>query len=288
MLRHDLHSHSTASDGTLTPAELVVRAAGCGVDVLALTDHDTTDGIAEAEAEAGRAGIVLIPGVEVSVTWEKRTIHVLGLGVDRRDTRLQDGLSGLRRFRDWRAAEMGRRLARHRIPDALEGARALASGPALSRTHFARFLVNGGHARSVGEAIKRWLSQGRPGHVPGQWASLEDAVGWIRGAGGVAVIAHPGRYKVSATRMRRLLAEFSACGGSGIEVISGSHSPAQVQHFTRVARDNGLYASCGSDYHGPENPWIELGRLPRMSGEVEPVWRHPRWPDRVQTAGSAA
>ncbi len=283
-LNYDLHTHSAASDGTLTPAELVQRAMAAGVDVLALTDHDTTEGIAEARVAARKTALRLIPGVEISVTWQRLTVHVLGLGVDPENRGLLDGLAGLRKFRDWRAEEIGRRLARAGIVGGFEGAKELARGPLISRTHFARYLVAKGHASDVRGVFSRFLVNGKPGHVPGDWAKLDQAVGWIRGAGGKAVVAHPARYPLSRSKLRRLLMEFAECGGNGIEVISGSHSRDDFFVMARHARDFGLQGSVGSDYHGPENPWIELGRLPALPDCCEPIWRD--WHERRNEASA--
>ena len=274
--RYDLHTHSTASDGTLAPAELVARASGAGVEVLALTDHDTTEGLAEGGAAADAAGLVLVPGVEISVTWSSRVVHVVGLGIDPADAALQEGLAGLRRFRAWRAEEIGRRLERAGVSGAFEGARALSNGRLISRTHFARFLVAGGHAPDMRRVFRRFLTRGNPGHVPGAWADLEAAVGWIRSAGGQAVIAHPARYPFTRTRLRQLIGEFRECGGEGIEVVSGSHGRDDTFTAARHARDFRLLASAGSDYHGPEHPWLELGRLPPLPDGCRPVWHD--WP----------
>ncbi len=275
---YDLHSHSTASDGTLTPDALVARAAGAGVDVLALTDHDTLDGLHDAAEAAREAGVTLVPGVEVSVSWRGLTVHILGLGVDPDNQTLAQGLRGLQAFRDWRAEEIGRRLEKRGIADALAGARRHASGRIVSRTHFARYLVETRRAGSVGEVFKRFLVHGKPGYVSGDWATLADAVGWIRGAGGLAVIAHPARYRLTRSKLGRLIDDFKACGGVGMEVVSGSHSLDQTLHMAAVARAKGLLASCGSDFHGPENPWIELGRLRALPDGCTPVWQHPDWP----------
>ena len=272
-LTYDLHTHSTASDGTLAPAELVAHAAASGLDALALTDHDTTAGVAEAAAEARRRGILLIPGVEVSVTWEGRVVHVLGLGVDPQCKVLQRGLEKLVEFRDWRAQEMGRRLEREGISGAFDGAKALSNGRLISRTHFARYLVEKGHVTSVRKVFQRYLVHGKPGYVNGRWALLEEAVSWIRTAGGQAVVAHPARYRLTRTGLRRLLNEFTAAGGVGLEVISGSHSRDDNYKMAAFARDLGLLASAGSDYHGPENPWIDLGRLPALPETCVPIWR---------------
>lgn len=271
-LRYDLHTHSTASDGTLVPAQLVARAAANGVDVLALTDHDTLDGQEEARKAADAAGLTLYPGVEISVSWGGRTIHIIGLGVDCSNETLCCGLADLTEYRRWRAAEIGRRLATRGIEGALEGAQAFANRQMIGRTHFARFLVQQGHAQSVRDVFKRYLVKGRPGYVAGDWASLEDAVTWICGAGGQAVIAHPARYRFNTAKLRRLIGLFKEQGGVGIEVVSGSHSRDECLVFARHAREHGLLASAGSDYHGPENPWVELGRLPPLPKGCRPIW----------------
>ncbi|MGA7980285.1 MAG: PHP domain-containing protein [Chromatiaceae bacterium] len=279
----DLHTHSTASDGTLSPAALVARAAAAGVEVLALTDHDTTEGLPVAEAAAADRGLVLVPGVEVSVSWGGRTIHIVGLGVDRTSNTLQRGLARLCAYRAWRAEEIGRRLAQAGIPDALVGAMGFSNGRLIGRTHFARFLVSRGYAEDVRAVFRHFLIKGKPGHVPGEWASLADAVGWIRGAGGQAAIAHPARYGFTAAKLRRLIGELKELGGEGIEVVSGSHSRDECFVFARHARENRLLASAGSDYHGPENPWLELGRLPPLPEGCTPIWE--RWaPARVPPA----
>jgi hypothetical protein len=271
--RYDLHSHSTASDGTLAPGELVERAAAAGVNVLALTDHDTVEGIAEAGAAARRCGIELVAGVEVSVTWGAGTIHVLGLGVNPSAPVLQAGLANLREFRDWRAREIGRRLERDAgLSGAFEGALALSNGRLVSRTHFARFIVAQGRAESVRDVFRHYLKAGKPGHVPGQWAALGDAVAWIRAAGGQAVIAHPARYPLTRNKLRRLLGEFIEAGGVGLEVVSGSHSADDQAVMGVHARDFDLLASAGSDYHGPEQCWLELGRLPALPVGCRPIW----------------
>ena len=271
-LKYDLHSHSTASDGTLTPSELVERARGAGVDVLALTDHDSTEGVREAESAARSAGIKLIPGIELSVTWNRQTVHVVGLNIDIENRKLQQGLEKLVEFRDWRAEEIGRRLEKAGIHGAFEGARKLSNGRLLSRTHFARFLVEKGEAKSVRHVFKHFLVSGKPGHVSGDWASLEEAVGWIRYAGGQAVVAHPARYSMTRSKLRRLLREFIECGGAGIEVVSGSQSRDEAFTMAKHASDYQLLASSGSDFHGPENPWVELGALPELPHGCRPIW----------------
>lgn len=275
-LKYDLHSHSTASDGTLRPAELVVRAADAGVDVLALTDHDTTEGVQEAALAAGARGIGLVPGLEISVTWSGQTVHIVGLNVDPGHPRLQQGLAQLRQFRDWRAEEIGRRLAKKRIEGAFEGARAFSNGRLISRTHFARYLVQIGAAKDERDVFKHYLVKGKPGHVPGKWAGLEEAVGWILAAGGQAVVAHPARYKMTRSKLRRLFGDFRECGGVALEVVSGSHSRDDYFMMARHAREFGFLASAGSDFHNPDNPWIQLGRLAALPEDCVPVWRD--WP----------
>lgn len=270
-LAYDLHSHSTASDGTLTPRALVARASAAGLALLALTDHDTVAGIDEAACAAADLPIRLLPGVEVSVTWNRRTVHIVGLDVRPDCAELRDGLAELVEHRGWRAEEMGRRLAKAGYDGAFDGARAHSNGTLISRTHFARFLVERGAAADVRSVFQRFLVEGKPGHVPGEWTTLEHAVGMIRAAGGIAVIAHPARYKLTRTKLKYLIGEFRECGGLGIEVVSGSHSRDDYFTFARHARENGLLASAGSDYHGPETPWIELGRLPALPEGCTPL-----------------
>lgn len=270
---YDLHAHSTASDGTLSPTELMTRAAGAGVTVMALTDHDTLEGVAEARAAADWLGMSFVPGVEISVTWNGHTVHIVGLAVDAGDAALNSGLQGMQTFRDWRAEEIGRRLAAAGIDGAYEGARELSNGRLISRTHFARYLVARGKAKDVRDVFKRYLVNGKPGFVAGQWADLADAINWINAAGGVAVIAHPARYKMTRSKLRKLFGEFQELGGNAIEVVSGSHSRDDYFTMAAHAADFGLRASAGSDYHGPEHPWIELGRLPPLPSGCLPVWR---------------
>ncbi len=278
----DLHTHSTASDGTLTPTALIHLAAASGVEVLALTDHDTTDGVEEALAAAACRGVRLIPGVEISVTWGGRTIHVVGLRIDRHNPDLTLGLAGLLDFRGWRAEEIGRRLAKAGIEGAYAGAKALSNGRLVGRTHFARFLVQRRLAVDERSVFKHFLVNGKPGHVPGDWAPLESAVGWIRAAGGQAVIAHPARYRLTRTRLLGLLGEFRELGGAGLEVVSGSHSRDDIFAFAQLAREQRLLASTGSDFHGPQlavsrHPWVSLGRLPALPEGCSPIWLD--WPE---------
>lgn len=271
----DLHAHTLCSDGSLSPEELVLRAKEQSLDVLALTDHDTTDGIAAARSAAEKNNIRLISGVEVSVTWEGKTIHVLGLNIDPDNKVLATGLASLRKIRDERAKKVAEKLEKKNIKNAFEGARALAKGSIVSRTHFANYLVNEGHSKNIQNAFKHYLGDGKSGFVKVKWTSIDEAVGWIHGAGGLAVVAHPGRYKMGRGRMRAFLDAFKECGGDGIEVISGSQHPGETPHFAKLAIEYELLASVGSDFHSPEQRWLELGRLPPLPEGCIPVWE--RW-----------
>jgi 3',5'-nucleoside bisphosphate phosphatase len=270
----DLHCHSTASDGLLAPAALVERACAGGVTMFALTDHDAVAGLEEARAAARARGLRFIDGVEISVTWRGTTIHVVGLNIDPENAELARGLGTVRGSRVRRARRIADSLESAGIPGCFEGAMRHVENPEIvSRTHFARFLVERGHARDVRSVFHHFLVSGKPGYVPHEWAALADAVAWIRAAGGVAVIAHPGRYKLSKPDVRELLAEFVKCGGAGIEVITGSHSPEQYAEFAALAREFGLLASRGSDFHGPGESKIDLGALPQLPADLQPVWR---------------
>lgn len=272
MPRYDLHSHSTHSDGLLTPPELVRRAIERGVDVLALTDHDELSGIAEARSAAG-SRLSFVAGTEVSVTWRDLTVHVLGLRLDPSCGALCAGLDAIRAGRAQRARRIGASLAEAGIPDAYEGALAFVTSERLvSRTHFARFLVETGHVREVKDVFKRYLTRGKPGYVEHAWAALPEAIGWIHAAGGRAVLAHPGRYKLSSGGLRELLAEFRDFGGDGLEVLSPSHGADQVADLATHARTLGLLASSGSDYHGPGESYVDLGAMPELPSGVTPVW----------------
>jgi len=282
MCCYDLHSHSTASDGTLSPSALLEKAHASGVEVLALTDHDTLDGISEAQQVAAELDLELIPGVEISVTWKAMTIHVLGLNVDPGNQVLLSGLEGLLVTRDQRARQIGHKLAKAGIPAALEGARRYSGGKVLSRTHFARFLIETGRAASMQDVFKNFLVKGKPGYVRGEWASMQQALGWILGAGGLPVIAHPARYRLTRSKLNTLVSEFRAAGGLGLEVVSGSHNRDETLHMAAVSRAHKLFASCGSDYHGPEKPWVELGRLRGFPDGCTPIWHADSWP--VETA----
>ena len=270
----DLHCHSTVSDGLLSPAEVVALAARGGVDVLALTDHDDVAGLDEAARSAAELGVRLIRCVEISVTWDRLTIHVVGLDIDPTHPALADGLLQVRAGRVERAHRMADSLAAAGIPDAFEGAMAFASAHhMIGRTHFARFLSAQGKARSVPAVFKRFLVRGKPGYVPHCCAGLEEAIGWIRAAGGIAVLAHPGRYTVGSAGMRALLQDFRAFGGTAIEVVTSNHTRDQVERFARLADAYGLLASRGSDYHGPGESFALPGKLPPLPAGCQPVWQ---------------
>ena len=274
MRNFDLHCHSNVSDGVLAPALVAARAKARGVDVWALTDHDEVSGIAEARAAAESLGLAFISGVEISITWAGQTVHIVGLGIDEKNEELLRGLARTRSGREMRAREMSDQLAAAGIAGAYEGALRYAGNPDLiSRTHFARFIINRGICRDVPSVFRSYLIEGKPGYVPHRWATLEQAVGWITGAGGVAVIAHPGRYKFEPRAYDALFGEFQRLGGRAIEVVTGSHTPEQYDEYAKVAQRYGFLASRGSDFHGPGESRVDLGDLPPLPAGVSPVWR---------------
>jgi 3',5'-nucleoside bisphosphate phosphatase len=251
-----------------------MRAVANGVDLWALTDHDDLGGLALARATAEEAGIEFVNGVEISIEWKGLPIHILGLGFDAAHPALSGGLDELRSGRLTRARRMGEALAAIGIPGVYEGAVCYATNPNLiSRAHFARYMVSIGIARDVPTVFQHYLTPGKPGYVDHRWATLEEAIAWITTAGGVAVVAHPARYKMSGGDMRRFLDDFKAFGGQGLEVTCGSHSPDHVMHFARLARHYAFHASRGSDFHGPQESYVDLGKLPQLPEDLKPVWR---------------
>jgi predicted metal-dependent phosphoesterase TrpH len=273
ILNADLHCHSVVSDGTLTPEALAARAAANGVELWALTDHDEVSGQERAAAAAKACGIRYVCGVEISVTFLNQTVHIVGLGVDPENTALRAGLTATRGGRTARAREMAAELARVGIPGVFEGALKYVGNPELiSRSHFARYLVEAGICPDTNSVFRKYLAAGKPGYVPHRWASLADAVGWITGAGGVAVIAHPARYKFSANEEFALFTEFKGHGGAGVEVVTGSHTTAEYLTYGAAASDYGLAASRGSDFHSPDESHTDLGSLPYLPGSLTPVW----------------
>lgn len=272
-IQADLHSHSTISDGTLNPRAVVERAKAHGVELFALTDHDEVGGLAEAAAAAADVKLKFVPGVEISVTWANQTLHIVGLGIDPSNRTLLDGLAHVRSGRMRRAQDMADGLAAAGITGALEGALAYAGNLDLvSRTHFARWLVAAGVCDDVRDVFARYLVAGKPGYVPHRWASLQQAIEWIRAAGGAAVIAHPGRYKLTDTELWALLEDFRNAGGVALEVATSNHTADQVRRFGRIAQEVGLEASRGSDFHSPNESHVELGRVHALPDALVPVW----------------
>lgn len=272
-LNADLHCHSVVSDGTLTPEVLAARAKTNGVQLWALTDHDEIGGQERARDAALALGLPYLTGVEISVTFAGVTVHIVGLGFDASNVALQAGLLATRSGRTERAKEMADGLAQAGIPGAFEGALKFVGNPELmSRTHFARFLIEAGVCQDSNEVFRRFLTDGKPGFVPHRWASLGNAVKWIKDAGGEAVIAHPARYKFTPTEEYALFTEFIAHGGRGVEVVTGSHSSPEAVKYADTALEFNLAASRGSDFHSPDESRIDLGGLPELPGQLTPVW----------------
>jgi predicted metal-dependent phosphoesterase TrpH len=273
ILNADLHCHSVISDGTLTPEVLAARAKANGVELWALTDHDEIGGQQRAAAAAKAVGLKYLTGVEISVTFIGQTVHIVGLGFDPENPALVQGLAQTRGGRGQRAMDMSAGLAKVGIQGAYEGALKFAGNHDLiSRTHFARFLVDSGVCKDTYEVFRKYLTEGKPGYVEHRWATLKDAVSWITQAGGMAVIAHPARYKFSANQEFALFTEFKGHGGQGVEVVTGSHTPAEYLIYADTAREFGLAASRGSDFHSPDESHTELGTLPFLPGKLTPVW----------------
>jgi predicted metal-dependent phosphoesterase TrpH len=273
ILNADLHCHSVVSDGTLTPEALAQRAHANGVELWALTDHDEVGGQHRAADAAKALGMKYLTGVEISVTFIGQTVHIVGLGFDADNEQLRGGLRQTRGGRKERAMEMADGLAKVGIKGAYEGALHFVGNPELiSRTHFARFLVESGVCKETNEVFRKFLTEGKPGFVPHRWANLKDAVSWISEAGGMAVIAHPARYKFTPNEEFALFTEFKAHGGRGVEVVTGSHSASEYQTYADMANEFSLAASRGSDFHSPDESHTELGTLPYLPGNVTPVW----------------
>lgn len=273
LINADLHCHSNVSDGTLTPEAVAERAAANGVALWSLTDHDEIGGQHRAHAAASRLGMGYLPGAEISVTFADKTVHIVGLGFDPDDPQLVQGLADTRNGRERRARDIAAELAKVGIPDAFEGALKFVGNPDLiSRTHFARYIVEIGVCSDPHDVFKRYLAEGKPGFVPHSWARLSDAVRWITQAGGVAVIAHPGRYDFTPNEEFALFSEFKNHGGRGVEVVTGSHTVAEYARYADMAIEFDLLASRGSDFHDPSESHTDLGALPDLPGKVTPVW----------------
>jgi predicted metal-dependent phosphoesterase TrpH len=281
ILNADLHCHSVVSDGTLTPEQLAARAKANGVELWALTDHDEVGGQDRALAAAQANGMKYLTGVEISITFAGKTVHIVGLGFDAHNEQLKQGLRQTRGGRGERAKEMSDGLAKVGIHGAYEGALKYAGNHELiSRTHFARFLVETGTCQDTNEVFRRFLTEGNPGFVPHRWASLKDAVQWIVQAKGMAVIAHPARYGFTPNEEFALFTEFKNYGGQGVEVVTGSHTPAEFVTYADMAKEFDLFASRGSDFHSPDESRIDLGTLPWLPGQLTPVW--DALADRIQ------
>ncbi len=282
-LNADLHCHSVVSDGTLTPEDLAARAKANGVELWSLTDHDEIGGQHRAAAAARSQGMAYLTGTEISVTFAGNTVHIVGLGFNPDNTALAQGLAATRAGRGERAQEMAAQLAQVGIHGAYEGALKFVGNPELiSRTHFARFLVETQVCRDTNEVFRKYLTEGKPGYVPHRWATLGDAVRWITEAGGLAVIAHPARYKFTANEEYALFSEFKAHGGAGVEVVTGSHTAAEYVTYAAMAEEFGLAASRGSDFHSPDESHTDLGTLPYLPGHLTPIWE--TLADRVRPA----
>ena len=281
ILNADLHCHSVVSDGTLTPEILAERAKANGVELWALTDHDEIGGQHRAAAAAKAQGMRYLTGTEISVTFAGETVHIVGLGFDPDDADMVQGLKNTRGGRPERARERSDGLAKVGIKGAFEGALKFVGNPELiSRTHFARFLVESGVCSETNEVFRKYLTEGKPGYVPHRWASLKDAVNWITAAKGMAIIAHPARYKFTPNEEYALFSEFKAHGGRGVEVVTGSHTAAEYVKYAETAKEFGLAASRGSDFHSPEESRTDLGTLPFLPGGLTPVWE--LLADRIQ------
>lgn len=270
---YDLHSHTLASDGLLTPEALVQRAVAMRVGVLAITDHDCVTGVAPAQEAVARLALPLhiVPGIEASTCWENHEIHIVGLNITTMHPVMVSFLAQQSETRQARAEMIAERLAKAQIPDALAGARRHAAGGILTRGHFARYLIEIGKAENMAQVFKHYLARGKTGYVPPQWCTIKQAIDAIHHSGGYAVLAHPGRYGLSAKWLKRLIAHFKEAGGDAMEVAQCQQAPDERSQLAQYARDNGLAASQGSDFHQP-CPWIELGRKLWLPAGVEPVW----------------
>ncbi|MCF7971034.1 MAG: PHP domain-containing protein [Methylococcaceae bacterium] len=272
-IKYDLHCHSTASDGTLLPAEVVLRAKEHGVTTLALTDHDTIAGLAQAQQTAQENEISLISGIELSCTWNKRTFHILGLDIDPNNAELLEGIKNLQNTRLERAYKIAHKLEKNKIPGAFDAVLESAGSGMITRSHFAEFLLKNDYVSTIQGAFDHYLGQSKPAFVSTQWAELDNTINWINNAGGIAVVAHPLRYKLTASWMRRFLTDFKELGGQGIEIITGRSTPDEIRRAAHFATQFQLHGSVGSDFHTPKNQWVELGRLAALPNNIRPIWQ---------------
>lgn len=271
--KYDLHSHSNFSDGDLPPSELIARAKEQGVTTLALTDHDTVAGLASAKQAAGQHNLDFIHGIELSSLWNKKTFHILGLNIDPDNLELLAGTQQLQTIRLERAKKIAYKLEKKKITGAFDAVQADAGTGMITRPHFARYLLKNNHVSSMQDAFDRYLGQGKPAFVTTQWVELENTVRWIKAAGGIAVVAHPLRYKLTASWMRRFLQAFKEMGGQGIEIVTARSTPDEIRRTIHFAKQFELYGSVGSDFHSPKNQWVELGRLAPLPANIKPVWQ---------------
>lgn len=268
----DLHTHSTASDGALSPAALVEKAALIGIETLALTDHDTVAGLGEAQTAADKHNITLIKGIELSVLWNHKTVHIVGLNINADNPAIISATRDLKQLREERAIKIGEKLKKAGIDGAYENAKRIAAAGTVTRQHFSTFLVEGGYAKNQSDVFKRYLVKNKPGYVSAEWPGLEETIARINEANGVAVIAHPLRYKMTATKLRKLITEFKDHGGKAIEVITGHYLPAEIELAANYAKRYDIAASIGSDFHNEQNPWGKLGNLSSLPNDLTPVW----------------
>jgi len=268
----DLHSHTNFSDGMLSPEALITRAKERGVSVLAITDHDTIAGLRIAQKAASEAELHLIPGIEFSSQWGRGGVHIVGLGVNIHSPILAEAVNHQEEARNARSMAIAERLSRAGFPDAFNGARALAQGASVGRPHFAQYLVSIGAVKNINAAFKKYLGAGKPADVKYQWPAMDQVINWIHGAGGVAVLAHPAKYELTRTKMCAMVDSFVAAGGDAIEVISGLQQSALTEDLLRIAASRNLYASCGSDFHVPDQPWQDLGGFGRLPPQAKAVW----------------
>ena len=268
----DLHTHSTASDGAFSPTQLIEKAVAANIEILALTDHDTITGLQEAQTAAKNLGLNLINGIELSTTWNSMTIHVVGLNINADSQAMIEAAKYLRQLREERAMKIGEKLAKAGIKNAYENAKHFAANGTVTRQHFSQFLVEAGHAKNQTDVFKRYLVKNKPGYVSVEWPSMEETVSRINNAGGVAVIAHPLRYKMTATKLRKMIDEFKLLGGKAIEVVTGNNIPAEIELASNYAKRYDIAASIGSDFHNEQTSWGQLGRLAALPAGLTPVW----------------
>lgn len=273
-MKADLHNHSYYSDGVLSPSEVVKLGHEAGCDLFSLTDHDTTDGLDEAVKAADGLSMKLVTGVEISAFWRNMTIHIVGLDVDVDSDILQKGLRYNQLLRSERAEKIALGLRRAGIADAMEKTQALSKTPMLTRTHFAQMLIQEGYCKDMKSVFRRFLVGKKPGGTRVEWKEYDEVIGWIHAAGGRAVIAHPFRYRMTNTKIKKMLLDFKEAGGDAMEVITATSTPDEISWSEQWASEFNLLSSCGSDYHGWPNQRIQMGRLADLPESSNEIWRH--------------